>query len=120
MQSHILELRKFIDPKLCSKIISYFDNSYNDAKTTNGSNKNIRNCLTRSLFDNDTLGKSIVSNFVQSKIFEICKLYKDKFPYFAYDNISSPGHKKSTPSWMKDKLKEIKRNQPKATMNIPE
>ena len=39
-------------------------------------------------------------------------------PYFAYDNISSPGHKKSTPSWMKDKLKEIKRNQPKATMNI--
>ena len=41
-------------------------------------------------------------------------------PYFAYDNISSPGHKKSTPSWMKDKLKEIKRNQPKATMNIPE
>ena len=88
MQSHILELRKFIDPKLCSKIISYFDNSYNDAKTTNGSNKNIRNCLTRSLFDNDTLGKSIVSNFVQSKIFEICKIYKDKFPYFDYDKIS--------------------------------
>jgi putative FmdB family regulatory protein len=39
---------------------------------------------------------------------------------FAYDNISSPGHKKSSPSWMKDKLKEIKRQQPKATMNIPE
>ena len=41
-------------------------------------------------------------------------------PGFAYDNISSPGHKKSSPSWMKDKLKEIKRTQPKATMNIPE
>ena len=41
-------------------------------------------------------------------------------PYFAYDNISSPGHKKSSPSWMKDKLKEIKKQQPKATMNIPE
>ena len=41
-------------------------------------------------------------------------------PGFAYDNISSPGHKKSSPSWMKDKLKEIKRQQPKATMNIPE
>ena len=43
-----------------------------------------------------------------------------QMPGFAYDNISSPGHKKSTPSWMKDKLKEIKRTQPKATMNIPE
>ena len=41
-------------------------------------------------------------------------------PGFAYDNISSPGHKKSTASWMKDKLKEIKRTQPLATMNIPE
>ena len=41
-------------------------------------------------------------------------------PGFVYDNISSPGHKKATPSWMKDKLKEIKRTQPKATMNIPE
>jgi len=41
-------------------------------------------------------------------------------PGFAYDNISSPGHKKSSPSWMKDRLKEIKRTQPKATMNIPE
>ena len=41
-------------------------------------------------------------------------------PLFAYDNISSPGHKKSTPSWMKDKLKDIKRNQPGATMTVPE
>ena len=39
---------------------------------------------------------------------------------FAYDNISSPGHKKSTPLWMKHKLQEIKRTQPGATMNIPE
>ena len=41
-------------------------------------------------------------------------------PGFAYDNISSPGHKKSTPSWMKDKLKDIKRSQPGATMTVPE
>jgi len=41
-------------------------------------------------------------------------------PLFAYDNISSPGHAKKAPGWMKDKLKEIKRNQPGATMNIPE
>ena len=38
-------------------------------------------------------------------------------PLFAYDNISSPGHKKKPPSWMTDKLKEIKKNQPKATMS---
>jgi|TARA_B100001079_G_C16354051_1_gene489651 putative FmdB family regulatory protein len=41
-------------------------------------------------------------------------------PGFAYDNISSPGHKKSTPLWMKDRLKDIKRNTYKSTMNIPE
>ena len=35
---------------------------------------------------------------------------------FAYDNISSPGHAKKPPSWMTDKLKEIKKNQPKSTM----
>ena len=38
-------------------------------------------------------------------------------PGFAYDNISSPGHTKKPPSWMTDKLKEIKKNQPKATMS---
>ena len=38
-------------------------------------------------------------------------------PLFAYDNISSPGHKKKPPSWMTDKLKEIKKNPPKATMS---
>ena len=36
---------------------------------------------------------------------------------FAYDNISSPGHTKKPPSWMTDKLKEIKKEQPKATMS---
>ena len=35
---------------------------------------------------------------------------------FAYDNISSPGHAKKPPSRMTDKLKEIKKNQPKSTM----
>ena len=36
---------------------------------------------------------------------------------FAYDNISSPGHTKKPPSWMTDKLKEIKKEQPKSTMS---
>ena len=36
---------------------------------------------------------------------------------FAYDNIASPGHPKKPPGWMKDKLKEIKKNQAKSTMS---
>ena len=36
---------------------------------------------------------------------------------FAYDNIASPGHPKKPPGWMTDKLKEIKKNQPKSTMS---
>tara|TARA_Y100000310_G_C20202364_1_gene587517 strand:+ start:219 stop:494 length:276 start_codon:yes stop_codon:yes gene_type:complete len=42
-------------------------------------------------------------------------------PGFAYDNIkagnSAKAHK--PPGWMKDKLKEIKRQQPGATMGLP-
>ena len=41
-------------------------------------------------------------------------------PGFAYDNISSPGHLKKTPNWMRDRLKDIKKNQPKSTMSIPD
>ena len=40
-------------------------------------------------------------------------------PGFAYDNIASKGHPKKTPDWMTDRLKDIKKNQPKATMSIP-
>ena len=40
-------------------------------------------------------------------------------PGFAYDNIPSKGHPKKTPDWMTDRLKDIKKNQPEATMNIP-
>ena len=36
---------------------------------------------------------------------------------FAYDNIGSPGHPKKPPGWMTDKLKEIKKKQPKSTMS---
>ena len=42
-----------------------------------------------------------------------------QMPGFAYDNIPSKGHPKKTPDWMTDKLKEIKKKQPGATMNIP-
>ena len=36
---------------------------------------------------------------------------------FAYDNIASTGHPKKPPGWMTDKLKEIKKKQPKSTMS---
>jgi hypothetical protein len=36
---------------------------------------------------------------------------------FAYDNIASPGHNKKPPGWITDKLIEIKKQQPKATMS---
>lgn len=88
MQEYILEIRKFLEPKLCQKIIRYYDNSFQDAQTIGGQNKKIRNCLTRSLFDSDTLGKKITSNFVQSKIFQICEIYRKKFPHFSYNKIS--------------------------------
>lgn len=36
---------------------------------------------------------------------------------FAYDNIASPGHNKKPPGWITDKLIEIKKQQPGATMS---
>ena len=44
---------------------------------------------------------------------------KVSVPGFAYDNIASKGHPKKTPDWMTDRLKDIKKNQPKADFNIP-
>ena len=40
-------------------------------------------------------------------------------PGFAYDNIASKGHPKKTPDWMTDRLKDIKKSQPKADFTIP-
>lgn len=40
-------------------------------------------------------------------------------PYFAYDNISTSKSQKKPPSWMTDKLKTIKKEQPKSTMSVP-
>ena len=53
MKEYILEVKKIIPSDICKKIISYFDNNSEDASTTgSGVNKNIRNCTTRSLFEN--------------------------------------------------------------------
>lgn len=87
-KNNILEIRKHIPEKLCSKIIAYFDGQGEDAKTTEGFDKNIRNCKTGSLLYPKTFGESIVSNYVKQKIFEITEIYKGKFPFLNVKRIS--------------------------------
>ena len=78
MQDHILEIKKLIPAKTCKKIISYFDHNYDDAATVGGTNKNIRNCLTRSILHTNTFGEKICSNYVKEKIFECVSHYQSK------------------------------------------
>ena len=79
MKEYILEVRKIISPEICKKIINYFDNNYNDASTTGGMNKNVRNCLTRSILDTKTFGEQLCCNFVKQKIHDCVVHYKKKF-----------------------------------------
>lgn len=79
MKEYILEIKKTIPSVFCKKIISYFDNNYNDAGTVgSGVNKNIRNCLTRSLLETRSLGEKICLNAVKEKIFQCVDHYKNK------------------------------------------
>jgi predicted 2-oxoglutarate/Fe(II)-dependent dioxygenase YbiX len=79
MKEYILEVKKTIPSVFCKKIISYFDNNYNNAGTVGlGVNKNIRNCLTRSLLETKSLGEKICLNAVKEKIFQCVNHYKNK------------------------------------------
>jgi len=79
MKEYILEVKKILPQTFCKKIISYFDNNYKDAGTTGlGVNKNIRNCLTRSLLDAKSFGEKICSNAVKEKIFQCVDHYKQR------------------------------------------
>jgi|TARA_E500000318_G_scaffold3941_1_gene4218 Rps23 Pro-64 3,4-dihydroxylase Tpa1-like proline 4-hydroxylase len=79
MKEYILEVRKIIPQKLCKKIIHYFDNDYGEAGTVgSGVNKDIRNCLTRSILETKSFGEKICSNLAKEKIFECVSHYKDK------------------------------------------
>jgi len=78
MKEYILEVKKIIPQTFCKKIISYFDNDYNDAHTMGGLDKDIRNCLTRSLLENKSWGEKICSNAVKEKIFHCVDHYKNK------------------------------------------
>lgn len=88
MHNYILEIRKFIPDKICKKIISYFDDSFEDAITVGGLDKNIRNCLKQEILYTNTLGKKIVSNYIQSKMYEIAEIYKSKHSYFNFKKLS--------------------------------
>jgi predicted 2-oxoglutarate/Fe(II)-dependent dioxygenase YbiX len=88
VQDHILEIRKFIPENICKKVILYFQDSFEDALTVGGLDKNIRNCLKQDMLNTDTLGKKIVSNYIQSKFFEIADIYKQRNKHFAFEKIS--------------------------------
>tara|TARA_S200002703_G_scaffold120677_1_gene106510 strand:+ start:25 stop:570 length:546 start_codon:yes stop_codon:yes gene_type:complete len=78
MKEYILEVKKIIPQVFCKKIISYFDNNYGDAVTVgSGVNKNIRNCLTRSLLEPKSFGEKICLNAVKEKIFQCVDHYKN-------------------------------------------
>lgn len=77
MKEYILEVKKIIPQNFCKKIISYFDKDYIDAGTVGtGVNKDIRNCVTRSLLDTKSFGEKVCSNAVKEKIFQCVDHYK--------------------------------------------
>ena len=80
MKEYILQVKKIIPSKFCEKIISYFDHSYDDALTvgSSGANKDIRNCVTRSLLETKSFGEKICLNAIKEKIFHCVDHYKKK------------------------------------------
>ena len=87
MKEYILEVKKIIPQVVCNKIISYFDNDYDDAATVQGTDKNVRNCLTRSLLETKSFGQTICANVVKEKIFQCVDHYKKKHKIYI-DRIS--------------------------------
>jgi len=90
MKEYILEVKKLIPEHTCKKIISYFDNNYEDAGTSGaGVNKNIRNCLTRSILHNThSFGEQLVLNYITSIIFGSIDLYKKDKPFLGIKKIN--------------------------------
>ena len=76
MKEYILEVKKIISTSLCKKIIQYFDNNYEDARTVGGINKNTRNCLSRDIVETQTFGQKLCFNAAREKIFDCVEHYK--------------------------------------------
>ena len=78
MQEFILVVNKFIPPDYCKKIIDYFGQDLSVASTVGGEDRNIRNCETKDILNPTTFGQQLMTKFVQSKIFQIAEIYKNK------------------------------------------
>tara|TARA_S200002703_G_scaffold142895_2_gene135542 strand:+ start:29 stop:589 length:561 start_codon:yes stop_codon:yes gene_type:complete len=84
MREYILEVKKLIPQVFCEKIISYFDNNYEQASIAvvgekEKADKDIRNCLSRSVLRTKTLGEKICSTAIKSKIFNCVAHYEKKY-----------------------------------------
>lgn len=88
MKKYIKEVRKVIPRKSCQKIIKYFGNDFNDAPTIGGVNKEVRNCVTRSILKPKSFGQTIVSNYVQSIFYKIANNYSKDHESFNFKKIS--------------------------------
>lgn len=91
MKEYILEVKKLIPKNLCDKIITYFDEDMFDATVTDPESplqKNIRNCLTKSILQPKTFGETICSNAAQEKIFQCAQHYESLHPMVSTERIS--------------------------------
>ena len=93
MQSYIREFRKLISPEISKKIISYFDDSFEDATITNKENptdKKIRNCQTTSLLirKKESFGKRLITNFVIKTLKDAVSVYQQDFSQLETTKIS--------------------------------
>lgn len=93
MKDYIFEIKKLVPNYMCKKIISYFDNSFQDAaitgETTKGAIvKNIRNCTFRNILNTKTFGEKLILNYIKSKLFEVTSEYQKKFDFLSIEGIS--------------------------------
>jgi len=88
VKKYIKEIRKVIPSKACQKIIKYFGNDFDDAATVSGVNKEVRNCVTKTLLKPNSFGQRIVSNYVQSIFYQIANNYSKNYPSFHFERIS--------------------------------
>lgn len=88
MKKYITEVRKVIPSKACEKIIQYFDNDYIHAATIGGLDKDIRNCVSRTLLKPKSFGQRIISNYVQSIFYQIANTYSNQHGNFTVNKIS--------------------------------
>lgn len=89
MQDYILEIKKIIPADICEKIICYFDEDYIDAGVGDGRvDKEIRNCITKSILKTKTFGERIISNHVKNIIQDCTEKYQDKYNQFQFSKIS--------------------------------